>query len=548
MTRFFSIVKVMVKNSIIVNGFNKKRSIRPSTRSSVLPILFCYLVVAISFGFQSYSRMAIDTARAFETQIFVPALLNIIILGFALSFLNSFSLYFLSKDNEVYLSLPIRTTTIFWGRFFSSNFYSLICNASLFIGFYTAYFVVYGFSFYALVACIACIILFTIIYNIFAFVIGNIIGSFCNLAAHRERFSMLSSLFMIAVILCAIIPSMMNQSPETGEGEQAIANYIINSYNQVRWADFLTFIPTKASLTDSPVALLYSSYTLLIDVAALLVGLFFAYSLYIRNILKTVSGHSAKKKANKLNIMPVVEKDLKKYSKRPIRVLVHREVKLLFKSAMLLFNFFFPMIMILISETIFFVVFAVTGQTDTWTLSLMYTIMVVATVLTPSYCSVCLSKEGENFGYIKTLPISTKRLVISKLIPSYLISVIPSIVFSIIALLTFKINFLLPIFGIIFSLIFTLAMNLFDFLIESATAILVWQNEAQYTKRLVITFPHMGMTILYAGLGLLFAMIVRIAGMEQFMSLVFLIPCALILLFIVYTSAKVRIVRNINNL
>ena len=533
MKELFLIVKILIKNVSANNlAFGRRKNSRKKSSSSRIWItLIAYLIIFLAFLTMTYSTMMVGPKVGLREEVFKPSLFFVMLVTFSVTFLSCFSVYFLSKDNEVYLSLPIKPTTLFWGRFLASGYFSGLTALTMLAPLFISYMLIFGFSGYALLTMLVLTLVFSIVVNVVSFVLGNILATFFNLAAHREAFSVIMSIFMVAIIVVmSFLYSNNSQTASGGTDLAAIKANLIAAFNSLAWADFFLWLPTKATVAADPVALLYLFYMILIAVGFTAVALFFARFFYIKNLL---NGNTGQKKKNVPadKSLALFEHTAYTQEGKLLPSYIKREVRSTLRSGLTAFNFIFPTVLIGIAMTAILLFFALSPTKNAEELAekaqvmpLLFLIFVAIVPMAPTLSSISLSKEGKDLESLRTMPLDKKAFILAKLIPSFTIEAIPVVLLTLIGLATGTLGIALPLVTLPIMLLFVAAVNLFDLYFESKYAVVDWQNEIQYLRRFSSNIPHMGLIAANIVVVVVLAVLMMTLRLPQILAIVIMLP------------------------
>ena len=293
MSEILSLTKVVLRNSAIINGRKNKKV----NGNNQILTLFSYLIILIVFSVFSYELMSIGPSIGLKDEMFRPVIFYTILITFGLSFVSCFNIYFLGQNIDTYLAMPIKPTNLFIAYFLATSYYSLLTSFSAISAAFIPYMVVYGFSFYSLIAMIVTIITVSTVINSLSFIVGNILAKLFNLASHKQALTIVMTIFLIVCITGSTFYVSFSL-PSTGDeitNIELIKKAYINVSQSLKPLDFIIWLPTKACTTSTPTSLLYSLAILGVCLAFLLISLLVAKTLYLPNLLKGNKGTKKKK-------------------------------------------------------------------------------------------------------------------------------------------------------------------------------------------------------------------------------------------------------------
>ena len=325
MSEILSLTKVVLRNSAIING---KKNKKVNGNNQILT-LFSYLIILIVFSVFSYELMSIGPSIGLKDEMFRPVIFYTILITFGLSFVSCFNIYFLGQNIDTYLAMPIKPTNLFIAYFLATSYYSLLTSFSAISAAFIPYMVVYGFSFYSLIAMIVTIITVSTVINSLSFIVGNILAKLFNLASHKQALTIVMTIFLIVCITGSTFYVSFSLRPTGDEitNIELIKEAYINVSRSLKPLDFIIWLPTKACTTSTPTSLLYSLAILGVCLAFLLISLLVAKTLYLPNLLK---GNKGTKKKNK-----VKKNTYKTFNKKEsiLKTFIKYDLKTNFKQA-----------------------------------------------------------------------------------------------------------------------------------------------------------------------------------------------------------------------
>ena len=501
MNSTLALTKILIKNRLYaLFGPRKKEKSKKSSIGAIIFVIVIFLLAYPSFFSFAYpmGKLAKEGDFVDSFAIIVAPILGILVFIVCLTFV--FSTFFQATDNEMWLHLPLKPSQIFTARFLANVFNVYIIELVLVVPFRLAYsigakldaFAIFGQIFYVL------FLPFLIVSIIF--MLGALIAKIVNIRSHKKLFNAISIILIIIFTVGIVIFSSFggqvfgNALGDVGTeaGEEVLANLkdsVESTANSLSWS-----IPFSYFIIPMFIGGLKGILFPLVFVVISLIFTFFAF-LVAKPTYNSVLQSEAqyKKKGKKKEKTDVVIK------KRPaISSLIAREFKTIFRSSTYFLNLLFPAFIniIVILFTIFAPMFSLTAEEynpldafrilfTTETGAGIFIALSIAALfcMTIGISVTAFSREGQNAGLLKTLPISPMKLFIVKLLPGIIVS---SLVYFVI--LTVSAFIVFPMFYVylillVFGLIHIIIANIFALLYDLHRPFTNWSEETQAVKQ-----------------------------------------------------------------
>lgn len=421
--------------------------------------IFLFGIVSVSIGAYAY-MLAEPLHKVNLTYVMLSMFLTLVtILTFMSGIYKSQGILFDAKDSDLLFSLPIKRSNILFLRIFKLILFQYIYNLMFLLPAFIVYIIFErpGLSFYLIS------ILMTILIPLIPTVVSSIIGYLVKT---------ISSKFKAKKIIQTIL---------------SIIVFLIIYILSLRLNDFIENIATKATSINDMLTKIYypiGAYIelitdfniltlvklILICIVPLIVFIYIGSKFYFKVVFnsKEISTKSKKLK----------ETDLKE-KKTPLKALTIKELKRYFSSPVYMFNTCFGLILILVMSFFLFI----KGETafkdmlktmdfdiNTTIDFLFYIIILFAGMLT-SITSSSISLEGKTINITKSLPVSEKTILNSKILMALTIE----LPFILISILLFIIKFT-P------SLTYTITIILLGLIVPTLTAVIGLLVNLKYPK------------------------------------------------------------------
>lgn len=525
---------ILLKNNIITTlGINK--ILKGKKSMLIVSIVFIlYIIFSLLLTSGSYAYVIANALEKYNLITFMITIFFFIasFTTFTFTIYSSKSGLFNSNDNDLLLSLPIKSSTVLASRLIMIMLWNLITAAFVIL----PAFVVYAMKvdvpvqYYFFVSVI--FILLPVIPTVLASLIGYAIAYLTSKSNSKNWFEILISfMFFFAIFYL------------TSNGDKVL-KYMVNDMTQlenfIKWAFHPVYLVNSALSEYNYISLLF--YTL-INIGALVI--------FVAVLSKSFKAILSKLKENKTKKNYVV-KTLKTGSIN--KALFIKEVKRYFSSPVYVLNTSFGVIMILFLAvgSIFYdkeVLLTMLGFTETVATPFQMLLLVIAFVtFISNTASASVSLEGSNFWIVKSLPISEKKILNVKILLN-LVIVLPITYISIIILrFTFGLSTLEMLTLLLLSTIFSVFTSYFGLLTNLKFPKLDATSDIVIAKRSlsVMISTLVPMVLIFSIVGLYS----EISKNINFNLFIFIITLAIILLIvlerILLNSWGVKRIKEIN--
>ena len=375
--------------------------------------------------------------------------------------------FYFSNDVEQILPLPFKGSQIIFGKFLS-----VLIDMYMYAGVLVLPLITYGvlstagvtYYIYALLALLITPILPMILVSLICMVLMR----FTNLSKHKDAFKMLSGTLMLVFVVGI---NMFSQS-RGGSSEDSVVNLMSSGNNSLMDSITNTLITSKFAAygllySNEIKGLLYILAALVISIAAF--GIFYIVggNLYYKGIVGSTETYSKKE-----NIFKGKDADKIVRTSSPIKALVMRDIKVIFRTPQFFINcvvmlVYMPAIMgmgIFSNGSKIQEVLSKNTNYYGFALIAIFGLSALA-ISTGGAASTAVSREGKDFMVSKYIPISPKDQLKSKIISSLLINEVGSIL-VIISMIALGLPLALLIVGAIVSIGSIFAVSLIELYLD----------------------------------------------------------------------------------
>lgn len=475
MSKLFNLVKIDLIHSYSINKLNKKHNPKRKSGSLIATILlsaFLFVTVFIAFfaiGFIAYQSDQLDYLLVFGYTIG-----SFFVFTTTISKANGF--LFESKDFELLMSMPIKTKTIVLSKLISLLLLNYLGFGLVFIPCIIIYgiFSSSGIIYYllALIAFITGPLLIIAICSFLSYLLGLALKKF----KYKSIFMSILSLIVFTVVFIlymTFVNKMEYMDNPTEENLKYMAEYFTNMKS-----NFMKYYPISKFLSDGLTGniLQYLLYLLLMIAPFSVLVIFVSENFLKANMRAKISytnkNFKLKKQKQSNKIMSLLKRDMKRF----------------FSSSAQVLNIGIGPIM----STILLVIMAINFgkevniQEDEFMKSFMPVMLVLTVGFTygvmPSTSS-SISLEGKNFWIIKTAPIKTKDIFISKIL-FYVIICLPFVIINtVIMAVLLKLTIINIILALIIQIILIFTYSFEGLWINVLTPKFDWDNEVKAIKQ-----------------------------------------------------------------
>ena len=434
MNKVMKLTKIFLKNSF--SEMNTKMGVGTKSKFKILAYVFLFLYFAAIIIGLSYNLLQ-GLIEINQASVFVGMIL-FMIFGLAImqTIFSSINILYFTKDNEYILPLPLkpyqiilaRTIVMLIGEYI---FISLIGVIPLGL-----YGILTGAGVLYYILMILAIILLPILPVLVISMITMIIMSFAKLTKNRNRFQLIASLVLLAIII-ALSLSLSGVKEDISNAE--LAQMIVEANGML--GILKGYIPTidyltNALITDSAlVAFIEIFKTIGITAIGFIIYMLIAQKVYFKGLIGNLFGGGAKKNNKEVN--------QKRYNNSKLyKSYVGKEFKGLIRNPVFFMQCLLPAILIPVLMTA--VIFAGFSGNST---EMEEISKELGTLQTNSFMMICvvlgiiqfftmfiyisitaISRDGDNAVFIKYVPVSLYKQYIYKITPNIIMNVITSLI------------------------------------------------------------------------------------------------------------------------
>lgn len=478
MKKLFSLIRACMSSDMAlfkIKGKNKKSNI-------ILPLFIgAYLAFMIWSGANSFFERLAPMNIAY---ILLPiAICGISLMTFIEGIYKSGPIMFNCKDDQLLLSLPLKRRTVLFVRVLKFYIFELMFNSLFLIPVMIAYIRWGNVNWTYYLTCIVMLFTLPIIPIVASCFIGAITSGLSSKFKYKNAIQIVLSM---AILVGVFYVSFRMENVF----EYVLANVnTINDFIMKRYYPAGVFANLVTNFQIKDLLIFVGINIALAMVSILVLGKFY---FKINSRLKNIKTSSNKAKL----------KDLKYRANSPMRALMKKELGTFFKIPVFIVNAGFGLVLfiILVIMLILKLDGALASIADEETglglakelitnnLSLIIFALVTFTAVMTSITCSMISLEGKNISILKSLPVKTKTILMSKVYTALLITVPVLILGDIALFIKFRTNILEAFLLVLLSILMPLANDILGTIINLKYPKLDWDNPAEAIKQSTSSF------------------------------------------------------------
>ncbi len=496
MDKVIKLTKIFLKNSF--SNMDAKMGMSTKSKSKILIYGFLFLYLAALIILFAYNLLK-GLIAINQPNVFV-AMILFVIFGVAIvqTVFSSINILYFTKDNEYLLPLPLkpyqiilaRTNVLIIGEYIMIFFLGLI--PLVMFGVLTGA----GITYYILM--LITILVLPILPILLISIIVMFIMSFAKLTKNRNKFQLIASLLLLAIIIVLSISiSGTNEELTNEEMAQMVvqANGMMNLIKgYIPTIDFSINALTTNSLFTAIFEVLK---TIGITILATIIYVLIAQKIYFKGLVGNLFGGGAKARNKKIN--------QKQYQNSKLyKSYVGKEFKNLLRNPVFLMQCLLPAILI----PILMVAVTIAGlnsqevgieqmmqpfdQIPTNTFIISCAILGIIQFFTMFvYISItAISRDGESAVFMKYIPVSLYKQYIYKIIPNIIMNIVTIIITLAMAQYVLRLPIATLILVLIVATIMGILQSILMIIIDLKRPKLKWDSEYEVAKQnLNLIFP-----------------------------------------------------------
>ena len=538
MKKLISLIKACMTSDMNVFKINQKKNGKKN--SAALPIVISLCIMFTIWGNANtlFEKMAPLHLQIIAISLFVVGIsLFTVIEGVY----KTGSLLFNCKDDQLLLSLPIKRSTVLFIRIFKFYVFELIFNSIWLLPIMLAYIrwaEVLDWTYYL----VSIIMLFLL--PIIPIVISCIIGAITSSLSSRFKYKNVAQIVISMVFCVGIVYLSMNTN--------GFYNYIVAHATGIN--DLITKIYYPAGV--------YASLITKFDVVKLLIFIGVNLVIFVLGILVLSKFYfKINSRLKKVNTGKKVKfNDLVIKTNSSTTSLVKKELRTFFKTPVFIVNAGFSLVLFILVSIVlcikfndFLPIFTDPKSFDLSkemimnNLSLLIFVLILFVSYTTSITNSVISLEGRNINILKSLPIKTKNILMSKIYSSLILTTPVLLVGDILLFIKFRINIIECILLLVLSILIPLVSHFIGLITNLKYPKLDWENSAEVVKQSTSSF----IAVMVGMFLMIISIVVVMILLGQISSLLILIFATMLYTIIdisLYTYITTKGVKKFNKL
>lgn len=475
MKKIISLIKASMTSGMSIFKVNLKNK---SKTSKILIIVF--LCFALMTGIGSYVCAVLEQLKPFNMQYVCLSIFVLFISFMTLieGIYKSGNLLYNCKDDQLLFSLPIDKKAILFIRMFKFYVFELAFNSLFLIPLIVCYafYTKVGISFY--ITSIFMILLLPII----PIVLSCIIGTIISWLSSKFRFKNIAQTIIAVIFILGVFYLSFNVDK--------FLNKLATNAKSIN--DIITKLYYPAGAYAN-LAIDFKIQDLLlfvfINVIVAIMSIFLLSKVYFKTNSKLQSVKVGKKKKVKNNVIK---------NRGQIRALIRKEFNIFFQtpvfiinSGMGIFMFLAFIVMIMFKYNSVLGMLASSGVDVAYipnNIPLFIVMVIAIGSFTTSITSSMISLEGRRYTILRSLPISSKRILLSKVYTASLLTVPAFLVGDILLFIKFKPSFIIMILLLILTVLMPLVSHFTGLIINLKFPKLEYDSPTEVVKQSVSAF------------------------------------------------------------
>ncbi len=499
MKQFFALLKVLLKTGLgggtakktvkVKNKFGTVVGTKEKSRGTGIFILIgiCMIPLMILLFQVSYTSTLALMMQGDEMAAINVACSIVCLTSFIMGFTVVLSVFYFTSDIQTLLCFPISAEKIVAAKFIVTLIYEypidVIILTPLLAGVGAA--TSAGPTYWVIMVLV--VLLLPITPLIYGGIISMIAMRISKMGKHRDMFTVIITIIIVAGALGINLVTNSFGRMSQAQIASAMTN-VSDSLGAIVSKIFPMIIPAQHALHESSILWLLLFIALI--VALFIVFMLVARALYIKGVMD-ISDSESKGKA-------LTEKETKKIvvKRNVLKSYTLKELKIVLRTPAFLVNcvlmaFIWPLIMVIPFAAGFgfdrvgsFVSSVTSGGEFSYAIALSACIVITGLVGWFNFTNaVAITKEGNNFFFMKIIPVPIKTQLRAKHAAGLVIGNISSFAYCIVVFVLFKMPPLMIVLALIISFLCTMFFNYTMLWIDILRPKLQWENETAAIKQ-----------------------------------------------------------------
>lgn len=479
MKKLISLIKACMTSDMSIFKIKQKKDSNKKKTGLMIAIAFFFMMSIWSYANMFFEKMAPLHLQEIVLSIFV-FLVSIIVIGEGIY--KTGPLLFNCKDDQLLLSLPIKRSTIFFVRVFKFYVFEVLFNALFIIPLIIAYIRwadTISYTFFITSA------IMLLILPVIPIVLSCIIGTITSSIASRFKYKNIAQIITTTFLLIGIFYVSLNLD--------GFFNYLTKHATTLN--DFITKIYYPAEVY-AKLSTNFNIIDLLIFIGINIVLLISTILILSKFYFKINSRLKKVTTTEKVNINRLTIK-----KKAITHSLIKKEFSTFFNTPVFIINAGFGLVLFIVVAIGISIKFndfvPILTDKDKFNiakdiiynnLSLLVFLLIAMAGFMTSITNSVISLEGKNINIVKSLPIKTKTILMSKIYSSLIITTPPILIGDIILFTRFKMKIIEICLLLVLSILIPLISHFVGLIVNLKYPKLDWENTAEVVKQSTSSF------------------------------------------------------------
>ena len=479
MKKLISLIKACMTSDMSIFKIKQKKDSNKKKTGLMIAIAFFFMMSIWSYANMFFEKMAPLHLQEIVLSIFV-FLVSIIVIGEGIY--KTGPLLFNCKDDQLLLSLPIKRSTIFFVRVFKFYVFEVLFNALFIIPLIIAYIRwadTISYTFFITSA------IMLLILPVIPIVLSCIIGTITSSIVSRFKYKNIAQIITTTFLLIGIFYVSLNLD--------GFFNYLTKHATTLN--DFITKIYYPAGVYAN-LSTNFNIIDLLIFIGINIVLLISTILILSKFYFKINSRLKKVTTTEKVNINRLTIK-----KKAITHSLIKKEFSTFFNTPVFIINAGFGLVLFIVVAIGISIKFndfvPILTDKDKFNiakdiiynnLSLLVFLLIAMAGFMTSITNSVISLEGKNINIVKSLPIKTKTILMSKIYSSLIITTPPILIGDIILFTRFKMNIIEICLLLVLSILIPLISHFVGLIVNLKYPKLDWENTAEVVKQSTSSF------------------------------------------------------------
>lgn len=471
MKKLLSLIKACMSDNMSL--FRIKTKSQSKKAKLILPI---FLFMFIFFYIVGFSNMIIEPLIEINLEYVLLTLFVTFttIITFVEGIYKSGSLLFNSKDDNLLLSLPIKKSTVLFIRIFKFYVFEVLYNSMFLMPAMVvyAYYVDVSISYY--IVSVSALLLLPIIPIIISCIIGGIINSSASKFKHKNFAQTIITILLLVFIFYGSY-NLESAIKNLAQNASLVNSVITKIYYPVK---LYIKLVTNFKIVD------FIQF-ILINILIFVISVSIFSKIYFKINSSTKAVKLSKKNKNSkykiktsLPIKSLIKKELNRFANTPVFVINTAMGLAIFLIGCILISIKFDSLINTISEDIPISV----EQIKSYIPVILFGFVCFSSLMS-SITSSMISLEGKSFSILKSLPVSSFKIIISKVLTAVIIMVPVLVVGDIIMFVRFSFNIIEVLMILISSIILPLVSETIGIIVNLKYPKMDAENDTEVVKQ-----------------------------------------------------------------